>query len=223
MPRTIAIIPARAGSVQLPRKNRQRVGGRSLVERAIDDAVKSGRCTEVAVTTDDPLSARQARRLGATVINRPRSLAGPRVTTAAVVVHALRQLAHEGRRYDRVVVLQPTSPLRRPSDVTHALRLHDRSAGRNVIAIVALKGAHWAMRRRSDGRLVPLEAAELVRRRQDLGTLYVPNGAIYVVGAGRITRPWFADAVGFVMPRERSVDVDDLFDLRVARALVAKA
>jgi len=222
MVRTVAIIPARAGSVQLPRKNRQRVGGQSLVERAIDHARKSGRCAEVVVTTDDPVLARQTLRLGATVIRRPRSLAGPRATTSSVVMHALRRLAREGRTCDRVVVLQPTSPLRRPSDVTRALQLHDRSAGRNVISVVALKGAHWAMRRLSDGRLVPQEARSFARRRQDLGTLYAPNGAIYVVDARRISGPWFADAVGYVMPRERSVDIDDAFDLHVARALAAK-
>jgi CMP-N-acetylneuraminic acid synthetase len=220
--RTVAIVPARAGSKGIPGKNRRRVAGRSLVEIAVDAAVQSRRCATVVVTTDDPISARQARSRGAIVLQRPRRLAGPKATTPEVIEHALHQLRRGGQDFDRLVVLQPTSPLRTASDVRNALRIHDQQDGRNVISVVALKGAQWSMRLRRDGRLVPLDPRSLRRRRQDLQPLYVPNGALYVIGTDRIGRGWFADAVGYVMPRERSIDIDDHFDLRVARALAPK-
>jgi len=181
--------------------------------------MRSRRCRVVVVSTDDAVAARQARRRGAIVVRRPRRLAGPRATTAEVIDHALRELRREGLVFDRVVVLQPTSPLRTSADVREALRIHDAQRGRNVISVTALKGAQWTMRLGSDGRLQPLDPRSLRRRRQDLRPLYVPNGALYVVGTDRVKQGWFEDAVGYVMPRSRSIDIDEPIDLRIARAL----
>jgi CMP-N-acetylneuraminic acid synthetase len=91
-----------------------------------------------------------------------------------------------------------------------------------VIGVVEAKGITWAMRMGKNDQLRPLDARALTRRRQDLPRLFLPNGALYVLSTGRVERPWFSGAVGFVMPRKRSVDIDDALDLRIARVLASR-
>lgn len=219
----VAIVPARGGSKGLPGKNLMPLGGRPLLARAIDAARASAVIDRIVVSTDDADIARCARDEGAEVLQRPAELAQDETPTQEVLVHAAEALGL--REDDLVVVLQPTSPLRTGDDVAAAVRLHLDEAPDCVVSVTE-PHPHplWMFREDEGGALVPFSGPPPPRR-QDLPRAWALNGAVYVARAGRVR------GVGLLsgrilpspMPKERSVDIDDAVDLRVAEALLRPA
>ncbi|URK88665.1 hypothetical protein LP421_16905 [Rhizobium sp. RCAM05350] len=125
------------------------------------------------------------------------------------VIHALDHLLA-----DTVVVLQPTSPLRTAEDIRICVDMH-RETGKPVVSVTAAKP--WIFTKTGDS-VTP--AFDFATRRQDAD--YVsPNGAIYVFSAeyARSGRQWWLDAAPYLMPAERSIDIDTPTDLVIAKAL----
>ncbi len=215
---TLALVPARSGSRGLPGKNLAEVGGRSLVARAVDVAHQVPGLDEVVVSSDGEDILAEAARAGATALRRDPSLAGDATPTAAVVADVLA-----GRPgVVRVVLLQPTSPLRAPQDVVACLRA---LAGAPAAATVSPTPhpPEWLFRAGPAGALEPLLGWErMASRRQDVAPTYQLNGAVYAARAdhlragGALVGPRTA---AVVMPAERSVDVDDAVGLALARVL----
>jgi N-acylneuraminate cytidylyltransferase/CMP-N,N'-diacetyllegionaminic acid synthase len=227
-PRVLAIVPARGGSKAVPGKNLAEVAGKPLIAHSIAAAGAARGVERVVVSTDDPAIADAARRHGAEApFLRPAELARDDSPTVAAVLHAVQWLEeHEGYRPDYVLLLQPTSPLRTAGDVEGAIRLAiDRDAD-SVVSVCEVKHhPYWVMRRAPDGRLASFlgtdweEDQQKYPRRQELPPAYAENGAVYLarrsVLLGR--RSLYGEKVyGYVMPAERSLDIDTLWDLRLA-------
>jgi N-acylneuraminate cytidylyltransferase len=219
---TVAIIPARAGSKGLPRKNRKRIGGASLVELAVAAAKRSGVCDLCLVSSDDSVVLAQARRVGAVAIERPARLATDRSRTIDAVVHAIDAIeAASNVRCDPIVILEPTAPLRAPDDIRAAVELNLGKGRPNVFSASLVQDAEWLFRLGTGGRAIWSRTGNPSERRQDQRAMYVPNPIVYVLTRARLTRPWRAAAVAYPTPAERSVEIDDAQDLWVARALSA--
>lgn len=218
----LVLITARGGSKGLRRKNLREVAGRSLLARAVDAARQAETVDRVVLSSEDPeiIAAAIASGCDAPFV-RPVELATDEATSMDVVHHALATLQE---RYDYLVLLQPTSPLRIAADIDGAVELCF-SAGAPACVSVSEpdKAPHWAYVRDGRGRLSPLIAeGPQYTRRQDLPATLMLNGAVYVARCDWIIRrPEFtsADTVGYVMPKARAVDVDDELDLVVADAL----
>jgi CMP-N-acetylneuraminic acid synthetase len=217
--RTLAVIPARAGSKRLPGKNRERVGDASLVETAIQHARASGVCDEIVVSTDDAIVARQAARARVRTVRRPRALATSTATTIAVARHAVEAMEREtGAPFSSVVILQPTSPLRTAADIRAAMRAHERAGRRSVVSVTLARHWSWGLQLGRGGAVRRI-VRPTARRPLERASVYLPNGAVYVIARERVDDRWAEGAIAHVMPRERSVDVDDAVDLAIARAL----
>ena len=121
----LAIIPARGGSKSVPRKNIVKVNGRPLISYTISAALMVDRLTDVVVSTDDPEIAEISRELGAQVpFVRPVDLASDQAQIAPVIEHALCFMEKiKGLKYDAILMLQPTSPLRTPQHIEESLDL----------------------------------------------------------------------------------------------------
>jgi len=218
--RCLAVIPARAGSRQLPGKNLKLVGRMSLVERAIDVAIHSDGVNLVVVSSDDPdvLALAEARKVVG--LPRPPALAGDSVSTLQVAGHVASLFPDA----DPFVLLQPTSPLRTTADVEACLEAYD---GVNpVVTVTPLDHpVEWTLRLQGVN-LSPVFGWDAFTQRQSHGIAVIPNGAVYVLprslvtGGGDIYQP---STVAVLMPPERSIDIDSRFDLEVARALVGLA
>ena len=116
--RSVAIIPARGGSRGIPRKNLRVIAGKPLLAYTIEHALATPSIDRVVVSTDDVEIGTVAARHGAEVIWRPAEISGDRASSEAALLHALDELAaRDDYRPDLVVMLQATSPLRRPDDV----------------------------------------------------------------------------------------------------------
>lgn len=224
--KTVALIPARGGSKAILRKNLVDLVGRPLIAWTIAAALACDRIGRVVVSTDDAEIAEVARAFGADVpFVRPAELAEDRTPMLDVVRHfaTVMELADD----TTIVLLQPTSPFRTTADLTSALQLYDSSPVHGLVSVVRSEAyPEWMLRVDAAGRVTPLVAsAERAIRRQDLLPVYRPNGAIYIASAATIRagRDWFGDdTLAYEMPRERSLDIDEHWDLEVARAVLSR-
>ena len=217
---TLAIIVARGGSKGLPHKNILPCAGRPLIAWSIDAARAAVTVDDVVVSTDDADIAEVARAAGVDVPwLRPAALATDEATVAEVVVHALSQ---QKAMPTGLVLLQATSPLRTGADVDACVAA--LSTAPSCVSLCAVsEHPAWMMRLAHDGRLSPLLGELPSGRRQQLEPLHVLNGAVY---AARVD--WFlrerrfigAETTGYVMPVERSVDVDTALDLLLCDAIL---
>ena len=222
--KTIAIIPARAGSKGIPNKNIQLLLGKPLLTWTIEAALQSKSLNRVIVSTDSEEIAAMARSAGAEVpFLRPSSLATDTANSMDVLIHACEWLSeHETYHAEVIILLQPTSPFRQASDIDAAIELLKEQSANAVISVCSAE-IHPALTKKqlSDGTLVdyvPSEGESL--RRQDLEPAYAVNGAIYayqreVLLEYRYYLP--PGTLGYSMSVERSWDIDTPWDLRIAQ------
>lgn len=209
----IAIVPARAGSRRLPGKNLKPLAGRPMIDWTLEAARRASTVDRVVVTSDSAAVLARAAEFGAGAVVRPDALAGDEAPVAEAVVHALEAV---GGRWDYVVLLQPTSPLREAADIDGAVTLCHRRGAPAVLGVAPLSKPAGFYRSMADDQLIPgpagLESAVRI------------NGAVYVVrGDDFLARPGFhpEGALGWVMPLSRSWDVDDSGDFAMCEALAA--
>lgn len=219
--KTLALIPARGGSKGIPRKNIKLLAGKPLIAWTIEAALRSRRLDDVVVSTEDEEIAEVARTWGARVpFLRPGEMARDDTPGLDPVMHAIEQLPD----YGAVLLLQPTSPLRTTEDIDGCI---DRALGLEAASVVSVsepeKHPYWMFRVGVDQRLQPLVDVPLVARRQDLPSVYALNGALYYARIDwlRLHRTLVStETVAYVMPPERSVDVDTLLDWQLVEILL---
>jgi N-acylneuraminate cytidylyltransferase len=232
----LAVVPARGGSRGLPGKNLAAVGGRPLVTRAVEAALRARHVTRVVGTTDDPRIAAVMAEAGAEVPGlRPTALAGDDVPDAPVLLHVLDVLEAGGTyRPDIVVNVRPTAPLRLPQDVDGALETLCATPEATSVKAVAPAPRHplkmWLLNERgllepfcacADCRAFPVDAA-----RQCLPEAFQSTAIVDAVWADalRRTRQVHSGPVAaYVVEPARDVDVDTAADLLVADCLLERS
>lgn len=227
-PRILGIIPARGGSKGIPRKNLALLCGKPLVYYVIQAALASSHLTRTVLSSDDPEIIRVGREYGAEApFTRPAELSTDSATSAAVAKHALEWMeSEEGKRYDYVCLLEPTSPLRTPQDIDNAIELLLNAQADAVVSVSRIEAPHPVKTLViAEGRLKPFFPSRWRPNllRQDLEPVYAVNGAVYCVKRdvlAQSTSFWGSSAVPYIVPAERSVNVDTLFDLKLAQALM---
>jgi CMP-N,N'-diacetyllegionaminic acid synthase len=226
--KVLGVIPARGGSKGIPRKNLAQLGGRPLLEYTIDAARGSQRLSRTVLSTDDQEIAAVGKELGVEVpFVRPAHLASDSATSASVLQHALKQIEEqEGRAYDLVVLLQPSSPFRSAADIDRAVELLDHAEATSVVSVTTLEEPHPVkVMVMDDGVLKPFlpQYWRETLRRQDLTPVYRLNGAIYGVTRDVVQNEcslWGMRTLAYEMPPERSLNIDTPWDLRLAEAVL---
>lgn len=228
--RVLAVIPARGGSKAIPRKNIRLLGGRPLLVWTLQAAQRSGKLTRTIVSTDDPEIAALARAHGGEVpFLRPPELATDSAPAIPTIQHALRHVeAPPGEeQFEVVVMLQPTTPFRTASDIDGALEKLERTGAVSVISVVDVGGHHPARMKYLEGdRLIdpPFCESHENQPRQELRAMYLRNGAIYAVRREVLLAGSFKgrDCRAWIMPPERSLNIDTEHDFRYAEWLLAE-
>lgn len=223
--RALAIIPARGGSKGVPRKNIRPLAGRPLIAYTIAAARASQLLTAIVVSTDDDEIAAVAAAEGAPVLKRPPELAADETPMIPVVHHVLRTLPIAAS-CNVIVILQPTTPLRRGEDIDAALTILRDTHADSVVSVYRVADHHPArMYRLENERLVPYDAEHGFAVRQGLPAVFHRNGAIYACRtelAREKNTLVGGDIRPYLMPRERSVNIDDDLDFRFAEFLFAQ-
>jgi len=221
------IIPARGGSRGVPRKNLQRVGGCTLLERAIWTAASALRLKHVFVSTEDAEIAEHARRAGARVIDRPADLAADDVTSEAVMAHAIAEWLKNAGVIDacptHIVLVQCTAPLLYPEDIERCI-----AAASDGVHDAAFTACRWHGKAWKDvgGMAMPLNHNHRVARqpRQYDHTQYLEAGSVYATSLQGFEQSGsrFGMAAAIVeIEAQRVFEIDDAWQLEMARRMVA--
>jgi CMP-N,N'-diacetyllegionaminic acid synthase len=220
--RVLAVIPARGGSKGLKGKNLLPLAGRPLLAYTADAARASRRLERAIVSTDDGAIAESARGLGLEVpFVRPADLAADHTPMLPVLQHAARAMREQGFDADAVVLLQPTSPLRRAEHIDRAVDLLASTGADSVVTVVDVPHQFNPVSvMRVDGeRLRPYADGPVVTRRQEKPRVFARNGPAVlavratVLDAGSL---YGDDCRPLVMGAEESIDIDTAADLELA-------
>lgn len=222
--KVISVIPARGGSKRLPGKNILPLNGVPLIVYSIQAALRCDLVDKVVVSTDSNEIAKIASKAGAEVDIRNEKLSTDNATTIDVLKDLLTRL----NNYEICITLQPTSPLRTFEDITNSLELYSKLNADAVISVCKSEyPPQWINTIGVNGELDNFLREELENQRsQDLGVHYRLNGAIYCNSVRRLfcsNSPIFkSNCYAYVMPSNRSVDIDTKEDFELAEFLMAK-
>lgn len=220
----LCVIPARGGSKGVPRKNVRRVGGLSLVARAVRSALASSLVDAVLVSTDDDEIEQQALLWGADVVHRPAELAADESSSESALLHALEAFAERtGSPADVMVFLQCTSPFIDPADIDRAVEMVTEDGYDAVFSAVRSHAFIWRV---TDDRAAGVNHDWHVReRRQDRPVEFRETGAIYVMRVPGFVESGhrFFGRVGVCeVPETHGVDIDSEHDLVLARVVAER-
>ncbi len=227
-PTFLAVIPARCGSKGLPGKNIMPLHGKPLIAWSIDAALSSRYISDTVVSSDCEEILSVARKYNALALKRPKELALDSSPSEPLITHAIESLEKEGRFYDFVVLLQPTSPLRDSKDIDNAIESMLNKRGNASISVYEPSHSPFkAFVTKENGFLKGIvDDDKPFMRRQDLPSVYLTNGAIYIVSTEMFlkTQRLFTDkTVPYVMPIEKSIDIDTIDDFEVAEKALEKS
>ena len=219
--KSLIIVPARAGSKGIPGKNSKELGGKPLISYTLEMALAISKKinSEVCVSTDDKAIIEITKKTGLEIsFIRPEILSSDTASIIDVVKHALTHYNQQGEAFDSFILLQPTSPFRRLSDVVNAINLFKEQESADAVISVCESKAnpYYNLFEEKAGYLCSSKFIEGLTRRQDAPLVYELNGAVYVV---RTTSFMEQNAIStlnkakkMVMPFINSVDIDSAAD-----------
>jgi CMP-N-acetylneuraminic acid synthetase len=226
----LGVIPARGGSKGIPHKNIIVVGGQPLLAYTCNAALSSERLTRVILSTDDPNVAEVGQHYGVEVpFLRPVELAQDDIPMLDVLQHALKILQGNGNYQPQIVVLlQPTSPLRRAEHIDDAVDILLKTGADSVVSLVEVphQFSPVSLMQLEGSRLMPYVEGPPILRRQDKPRLYARNGpAVLAVQREVLLKKnslYGDDCRPLVMKVEDSVDIDCPFDLDLVEFLLKR-
>ena len=226
--KNIAIIPARSGSKGVKNKNIRLLNGIPLMGYTISSAIQSECFDEVMVSTDSVEYAKIAERYGAAVpFLRTESTSSDTASTWDTAEEVLEEYRKNGRYFDTFCILQPTSPLRKSDDIIQAFKIYEEKATFNCprCSILNRHSPLWSGQLPDNNEFIDFIDFENMKQRQAGGKFYRLNGAIYIVNYDRFKKDRYLYQKGsfaYIMPQERSVDIDSEIDFEYAELLIKK-
>ncbi len=219
----LGIIPARIGSKRVPFKNIRKLNGMPLVEWTLVAARDSKYLNETYISSDSEEIIEIGKKNGAQSHGiRPNNLSGDQTPTLDVVLDILKSYSDQGIEIENIVLLQPTSPLRNSKDIDDAIEFYETN---DSIPLQSYSKAEcppqWLYKIGQDNIVVRSED-QLAIRSQDLGDYYRINGAIYIISVKTLndTKTFTPKhSIAYLMPRERSIDIDEEIDFRIAEKI----
>ena len=223
----IALIPARGGSKSIPKKNIANLGGKPLIAWSIEVAKSLNIIDEILVSTDSDEIAEVALQFGSRVHMRPSELASDKALVIDTIKFVVSFLKNESviNENDYLMLLEPTCPFRSKLDLLNCIELID---GKNLDTVATYKEAElnpyraWKI---EDGNAETfIENVNPWLPRQELPQAFQLNGAVYIMKIGSLKdsqhQVVFGKSGAIIMPKERSIDIDNPIDLVVAEALI---
>lgn len=215
----LGIIPARGGSKRLPKKNIRLLFGKPLIAWTIEQALASRYIDRLIVSTDDPEIATVAKQHGAEIpFLRSKKLASDNAKQIDVIFHALRFFKKKGFKYDVLIALQPTSPLRLSQDINRSIEALFFKKRKAIISVCESEDHHyWANCLPKNHSMANFLSPWVINKnKQELPTSYRINGAICVAHIDFLKeeKSFFGKSTyAYIMPKERSIDIDEEADL----------
>lgn len=225
----LAIITARGGSKGLPRKNIKEMCGKPLIFWSIEAGLGSEYVDEVMVTTDSEEIASISREFGASVpFLRPAEFSSDVATSFDVIKHAVIFYENElHKKFDYVVLLEPTSPLRDKDDIDMAIeKLFSNPNASAIVGISKTESQNPAflIQKSDKDFLVGYESHDMkVLRRQDINEVYFFEGSVYVSRVDTLLSKktfYHECTLGYEVPKWKSLEIDDIDDFIMVEAMM---
>jgi CMP-N,N'-diacetyllegionaminic acid synthase len=219
--RKLFLIPARGGSKGLPRKNILPLAGRPMIEYTLDAAIGAmDKGDELCVSTDDAEIIQVVESYGVIVpFVRPSELASDSASSQEVIKHALDWYDDQGLKFDQVILLQATSPLRSTIHVKEALSLWSSEVDMVVSVKETDSNPYYVLFEEDELGFLQKSKEGRFTRRQDCPKVYEYNGAIYVINPVKFQKFGFKALTRkrkYLMDKRSSLDVDDKIDFSLA-------
>jgi len=216
-----AIIPARGGSKGIKNKNLKKIGGRSLIEIAVSESMKSTYVDEVIVSTDCEDIAQEAIRFGAKIIFRPSNISGDTSSSESAIIHALNNLGSLGLELPELTVfVQATSPFNNSLYIDGTCMHLINNDADSCFSASMFYHFLWKM---EGGTMTPINhTIEYRPRRQEINNCFVENGAIYVFKSIDFLKNkmrFFGKIVMYEMTTLDSFEIDEPIDIRLANMI----
>jgi len=210
----LIIIPARAGSKGIVGKNTNLLKGKPLISYTIELALKYTSSDNICITTDDQKVIDIANKLGIKVpFVRPQNLADDSASASDVIKHALAFYKNEGKTYDAVIYLQPTSPFRKLFHIKEAVKVFESGVYDMVPSVCeSHHNPYFSLFEENENGFLQRSksAPENVVRRQDLPKVYHYNGSIYIINAKELMQSELHN-----LPRIKKYVMDDVYALDI--------
>jgi CMP-N,N'-diacetyllegionaminic acid synthase len=226
----IAIIPARGGSKGLPGKNIRLLNNIPLICYTVKAALRANKISRVIVSTDDDEIASIAKESGAEIpCMRPSHLAEDNSMVMDAYLYTVDWIKKdENLKIDAFVALLPSAPLRTAADIDSAVDIFNIKKADSVISVTESEiPVEWYRKINENGVLESYyPKRNAIKNRQEFSDSYVPNGAIYVFNVERLREEreyYMKETYPYIMPRERSVDIDELLDFEWAEFLLQQS
>ena len=227
--KVLGVIPARGGSKGVLDKNIRLLNGKPLIFYTIEAARKSELLTDFVVSTESKKIAHLCESIGLEFpFMRPVELAQDDVESYPVILHGLQEMEKTmNTKYDYIMMLQPTTPLRTYNDIDNSLNILFKSEVESVVSVVDVGGNHPLRMKRIVGENILInyidQGFENMRPRQKLPPVYIRNGAIYaskrnvlIEKSNIITE----NCLAYLMSSEKSINIDNNIDLKLAELLI---
>jgi len=226
----LCIIPAKGCSTRLPRKNMLLLNGHPLIAHSVRKAIKSALFDVVCVSTEDAEIAETARRYGAEVpFMRPDELSRDPATIIDVVKHAVGHFTEDEFSFDDIIVLLPTAPFVTVDDLRRAKEKFVESGAESLLSVTMTESPPfnaWLVDGEADGeRLVPCfpDSPYKFVKSTECPKTYRSNGAVLILSGAQLAAKKdyrSMSAVPYIMPPERSIDIDTQFEFSLAQQLI---
>ena len=213
-----ALIPARSGSKRVPQKNIRELGGVPLVEHTIKEAIKSKYIADILLSSDDDRVIQIGRKYPEVItLMRPADLAGDAIRNIDVMRHAVEYSeATYKKKYDVLLLLQPTSPFRKLKHIDAALQMITEN---DCDAVVSVRGPY----KKRDPIIKSIKKESLLDYCEQIEPFYIQNAAIYAIKRDEfISKNSFvrSKTCPLVMDEMSSIDIDTELDFRIANLLI---
>lgn len=227
----LGLIPARGGSKGIPQKNIKVLGGQPLIQYSIEVGLACSMIDTVVVSTDDETIAQISREAGAQVpFLRPAALATDQSPSIDTVIHALQYFIEQGRAFDAVCLLQPTSPFRHLAEVEKAIQHFINQNADSLISVREVPhtyNPHWVFETEETTPFLKIATGEkqIISRRQDLPKAYYRDGALYLTKSEIVLedRSLYGQKIAHYLIKESpAINIDTMEDWEKAERAIAK-
>lgn len=218
----LVLIPARRGSKGVPGKNTRKLKNKPLVAWSIETALRIFPKEQICVSSNDKEVTKIARSYGLNVpFERPESLCSDSASSRDVILHALNNFPKNGKDWESVLLLQPTSPFRRDNDILSIIELQKTEQLDAVVSVCQTKVNPYYSARilASNGKLLRLSELNVTRRQDAPNNVVELNGSVYLIDSNAIKSGHIRDmqnVKGYMMNEIYSIDIDTPFDWEVA-------
>lgn len=225
-PKVLAVVPARAGSKRLPKKNIKLLNGLPLVAHTFEAIKKSEYVSATVATSDCPeVLAISQHYCNTYALERPAKLASDLASSVDVLIHAVEFAQEQLGDFDIICLLQPTSPLRTTQDIDNAIALYIEKQAKGVVSMTKCEHSPlWTTTLGNDADFKQFIKGLTNARSQDLQTFYQLNGAIYLIDKNTFmqTKKVFLEEnyYPYLMSAENSIDIDNYLDFKFAELIL---